>query len=187
MCKAALALDGTHKNLYSLPEGRNQEQRPLLLQMDDKACAVPSSNARRFNTQSMPLQRCLSSPSAHMSMLLSDADFLGLVVMLPCPRRASARDHRDVRGSRSDSVQAQPDTGALYHQGRNMWDELTKPTLEINSKQTWVNSQMMQRDGPISAQCCGGLRAHPASPLWSTLRPRDVGFEPRWSGSWLRN
>ena len=76
MCKAALALDGTHKNLYSLPEGRNQEQRPLLLQMDDKACTVPSSNARRFNTQSMPLQRCLSSPSAHMSMLLSDADFL---------------------------------------------------------------------------------------------------------------
>ena len=49
---------------------------PLLLQMDDKACTVPSSNARRFNTQSMPLQRGLSSPSAHMSMLLSDADFL---------------------------------------------------------------------------------------------------------------
>lgn len=70
--------------------------------------------------------------------------FCGLVVMLPCPRRASAQDHRDVRGSRSDSVQAQPDTGAPYHQGRNMWDELTKPTLEINSKQTLVNSQMMQ-------------------------------------------
>ncbi|KAI4586532.1 hypothetical protein MJG53_004319 [Ovis ammon polii x Ovis aries] len=68
---------------------------------------------------------------------------------------------------------------SITSQGRNMWDELTKPTLEINSKQTPVNSQMMQRDGPISARCCGGLRAQPASPLWSTLRPRDVGFEPR--------
>lgn len=48
----------------------------MLLQMDDKACTVQSSNSGKFNTQSMPFQRCLSSPSAHVSMLLSDADVL---------------------------------------------------------------------------------------------------------------
>ena len=103
MCKAALALDGTYKNLYSQLQGSNQEQRSVLPQVDDMAWAPPCSDARRFNTRSA-LPKVPGEPfSPRMRFILAQAS-RGPVVMPPCPGRTSAQDHRDVRGSRSDSV-----------------------------------------------------------------------------------
>lgn len=75
----------------------------MLPQVDDKAWAVSSSNARRFNIQ-RALPKVLSKPLSPRMRFTLTQTCRGLVVMLPCPGHASAQDHRDVRGSCSDSV-----------------------------------------------------------------------------------
>lgn len=54
-----------------------------------------------------------------------------------------------------------------------MWDELKKPTRKIDSRQTSVGSPTVEQSGPTSAQCCGDLRVHPASP-----HPQELLFGP---------
>lgn len=75
----------------------------MLPQADDVAWAAPSSNARRFNTRSA-LPKVPGEPFSPCVRFILAQAFRGPVVMLPCPGRISAQDHRDVRGSRSDSI-----------------------------------------------------------------------------------
>lgn len=105
MCKAALTLNKScKKNLYPLQTAKWQPGvKARAAPRGRPGWAVPTSNAGKFNSQSTLREGPAEPLSPHVCFTLTQT-FHGPVVMLPCPGNASAWDHRNVRGSRSDSV-----------------------------------------------------------------------------------